>query len=119
MRNIQGEIDEIRMRMNCKGFRPVTEMDIVGGREMVQVEVERYFRYGAGLPPIGMAGTTVIRIDDEATRPSNNHKGGTVVFFHHISPQWDGNCFVGMEDFVRDAFVSDPYANDTRYFIKK
>lgn len=118
MCNIQNEINEVRVRMRCKGFRPVTKMDIVGGREMVMVEVERYFGSGADLPPIGLAGTTVIRIDDKATQESLRHDGGMVVFYHCINPQWSGGCFVGINDFVRDAYSPHAHSNDTRYFVK-
>lgn len=110
-------VDEVRTRMRCMGYRPMTEADILPGREAVMVETERYFLSGQGLPPIGMEGTTVIRIDDEATRESNHHEGGKVVFYHCVSPQWDGDCFVGVMDFTRDAFESQ-LNSDTRYFVK-
>ena len=110
-------IDEVRIRMRSKGYRPMTEMDIVPGREAVMVETERYFLSGQDLPPIGMAGTTLIRIDDEATLDSEIHEGGMVVFYHCTSPQRNGDCFVGVRDFTRDAFESH-LNSDTRYFVR-
>ena len=81
------------------------------------VEVERYFLSGQDLPPIGMMGTTVIRIDDEATRDSNIPGRGMIVFYHCINPLWESDCFVGVEDFTRDEF-EDSLNSDTRYFVK-
>ena len=111
-------LDEVRTRMGCKGFRPVQEYDLRPGRELVMVEVERYYLAGKGLPPIGMAGTTVVRLDDEPIKPSNDGSGKQVVFYHCVDPQWDGDCFSGKETFLLDQYVS-PMDSDTRYFAKR
>lgn len=113
-------IEENRTRMQCKGYRPMTQADIERGLEAVMVETERYFLSGRDLPPIGMAGTTVIRIDDKATVPSKLHEGENVVFYHCINPQWEGDCFVLERDFTRDSLLpGDPvHTWDTRYFVK-
>lgn len=110
-------IDEVRTRMRCKGYRPITEADIMPGREAVMVETERYFLSGEDLPPIGMAGATVIHIDDEAMVESENHRGGKAVFYHCTNPRWENVCFVGLEDFTRDMFENS-LNSDTRYFVK-
>lgn len=114
-------IDEVRDRMRFMGYRPMSQEDIKPGHEAVMVETERYYLSGKHLPPIGMAGTTVIRIDEaEPTRDSKIHEGGRVVFYRCICPQWNGNCFVGIRDIARDELLpGDPvHTWDTRYFVK-
>jgi hypothetical protein len=122
MRNIRNEIVEVNERMRCKGYRPVTEADLVAGAELVMVETERYFLSGKGLPPIGMAGTTVIKLADPAVEPSKGEDKKPMVFYHCISPEYDGDCFVPQNQLLLSGYVEGPqfdaYANDTRYFAK-
>ncbi len=113
-------VNEVSVRMRCKGYRPVTEADLAPGREdLVMVEVERFYLSGEGLPPIGCAGTTKITLDNPAVAPSNAADRHPVVFYHCTSPQWNGDCFVRLSAFVYDGYVQHGCSeNDTRYFVK-
>lgn len=104
-------INEVRTRMRCNGYRPVTESDLRPGQELVMVEVERFYLSGEGLPPIGCAGTTRIKLDEKPV-DGINANGDKIVWYHCVDPQWDGQCFVPLPNFIADA------DNNTRWFAK-
>ena len=119
MRNFEQEIERTRNGALAWGYHPVTEADLVPGCEMIMVEVERFTRVGHGLSPRLAPGCTITALDDKPVALSNKGDGTKVVFYHCKVPKWDGQCFVPLDDVVRDAYApEDPYANDTRYFVK-
>lgn len=122
MRDIKQEVDETRNYVRGYGYRPVTKADVVPGREVLMVSVELFFDTSrkAGWAPHIFASATQIRIDDEPTKVAGHRPNDEqIVYYHCTSPVSDMNCFVGLTDFTRDAYVNgDPYANDYRYFVK-
>jgi hypothetical protein len=118
MRNIQKEVETTRNGALIWGYRPVTEADLVPGCEMIMVEVERFTRVGHGLSPRLAPGCAIIELDNTPVASSRAGIDKKVVLYHCKVPQWDGQCFVPLDDFVRDAYIDDLNANDTRYFVK-
>jgi hypothetical protein len=111
-------IDEVRMRMQCKGYRPVKEADLRPGQDLVMVDVDRFYMAGEGLPPIGCAGTTRIKLDEKPVdgANANNEK---IVWFHCVDPEWEGQCFVPLPNFLADTAIPQGcHDNDTRWFAR-
>ncbi len=105
--------------MQVWGYRPVTEVDLAPNQELILVDVSRFATSSVGLSPRHAPGCISIKLDEEPIKLSNSGDGYRVVYYHCTMPPWDGQCFVPLEDFIHDAYVSDQmYANDSRYFIK-
>jgi hypothetical protein len=127
MRDIRQEVEETRIYMSGYGYRPATATDLMPGRELLMVEVERFFgsTRHAGWKPDLFPSVTRIKLADEPTKVTGHRQNDEpTVYFHCVMPPWDGDCFVGLNHITRDGYADfrdshDPYANDTRYFVKK
>ena len=101
--------------MRAFGYRPPTREDLVPGAELLMVEVERYMEDQSIGPQIT---GTKIKLDDQPIKPSNAEPGKKVVYYHCIMPAWEGQCFVGLDDFTAVGYRKGCYNNDTRYVVK-
>ncbi|MDP3778796.1 MAG: hypothetical protein Q8R30_01950 [bacterium] len=101
------------------GYRPVTEADLTPNQELILVDVYRFAASSIGLSPKYAPGCISIKLDEEPIKLSNSGNGSKVIYYHCTMPPWDAQCFVPLEHFIHDAYISDEtYANDYRYFIK-
>jgi hypothetical protein len=119
MVNVAETIDKVRMRMKSWGFRPVTEEDLTPGQRLVMVEVDTFVRSNTGMRPPHNPGCTVIELDDEPVALSNSGNGKRVVFYHCTNPRWESQCFVPLDEFVRDTHAPEvSHARETRFFVE-
>ena len=115
--SVQDRLAQFQIFMLSFGYRTPVREDLVAGREMYMVEVERYMQgRNHGIDPAVLA--TKIKLDDEPIKPSNNDPKQEVVFYHCMVPYWEGQCFVHLEDFLATHYRQGCYANDTRYIVK-
>lgn len=76
-------------------YRLVEREDIVAGAEILMIERERALADPA-YPP------SKIRLDDD---PIADRDGVPYVYYHCTYPEWDGQCFVPLDDFL--GYVDD------------
>jgi hypothetical protein len=116
-RNVEQEVKRARRKMATAGYRPVTIEDIASGKQLVMVDVEQFARTKSSLSPGNAPGSTHIDLNLNPVRLSNAVDGRKVVYYR--CKYRDEQCFIQLDTFLHDAYVNDPYANETRYFIRK
>jgi hypothetical protein len=113
--SVEERMKEFDLLMRAHGYRPPVKEDLVPGAEMLMVEVERYMEDQTIGPQIT---GTKIKLDDEPVKPSNADPNKLVVFYHCMVPFWEGDCFVGLDDFTATGYRKGCYANDHRWVVK-
>ena len=82
-------------------YRQVTREDLVPGAMLIHMEIRTSVPIHENSNNLGCLPytQTEIRIDDKAFNDENTH-----VLFHCVSPGWDGQCFVPIDEFVDPNF---------------
>lgn len=102
--------------MLAHGYRPPVREDLVPGVELLMVEVEQFMEpHNQPMNP-SITGTR-IKLDDKPIAPSNFDSKREVVFYHCVTPGWDGQCFVPLLDFIASGYHKGMYANNTRFVV--
>lgn len=98
------------------GYRAPTPEDLVAGTEMIMVEVARYLEpHNIGVR-FELTGGIQIKLDDE---PVVESRFGRTVYYHCTFPQWAGQCFVPMDQFLFSGYIKGIHgSNVTRYIMR-
>ncbi len=116
------KIKRLREHMKRQGFFPVTQSDLVSGKQLVQIETSKcqIGLHNTNVPEIGTAGATVIQLCQNPVR-KNPWYSGNVVFFSYVQPASTVTGQIPIEEFLEDEYVPrDKRAHlPIRYFVAR
>ena len=116
--SLEEAVEIMNTHMAMCGYRPALESDLVSGLELVMVDVERFCENPNGhIHPRHAAGCSVIAL---GRNPVVSGTAEARVVYHR-ERHWSIQYYAPLRDILRTGYEhdSEPFVNDTRYFIKR
>ena len=115
--SLEKQMQKFCTLMLAFGYRAPVREDLVAGKELYMIEVERFMQiHNQNMNPSLVA--TLIKLDENPIKPSKTELDGEMVYYHCIMPAWKNQCFVSVDDFTATGYREGLYVNDTRYLVR-